>query len=158
MSFTTDPKHPDLGHGSDATPREQNTTYLVISEEERKRGFQRQVRAHYVHIGALGPRYPLRDLTQEERERYDQSGYVKFEPYPEGSHSSVIGCYWTQQRLDNIGKGCGVRTSMPLAIAETYARDPSFYGSTYCCGCRMHKPVGLAGEFVWDGTDERVGT
>ena len=57
-------------------------------------------------------------------------------------------------------KGCGVRTTMAIAIAETYARNPNFYGATYCCGCGMHRPVGPLpkGEFVWDGTDQRVGT
>lgn len=34
------------------------------------------------------------------------------------------------------------------ALAETYAREPGFYGSTYCCSCRMHRPVGAGGEFV----------
>lgn len=55
--------------------------------------------------------------------------------------------------LSGIG-GCGFETSMGSAIAETYARDPSFYGSTYCIGCRKHLPVA---EFSWeDGT--RVGS
>lgn len=53
---------------------------------------------------------------------------------------------------------CGSVTTMGPAIAETYARDPSFYGGTYCAGCRTHYPVGEDGEFVWDGTDEKVGT
>lgn len=53
---------------------------------------------------------------------------------------------------------CGTVTTMPQKIAETYAADPKFYGSTYCCGCGMHRPVGWDGEFVWDGTDEKVGT
>lgn len=56
---------------------------------------------------------------------------------------------------------CGVVTTMSLAIAETYARQPTFYGGTYCCGCRMHRPVGEQGEFVWvDGIvpDDKVGT
>jgi hypothetical protein len=57
-----------------------------------------------------------------------------------------------------VGKGCGTVTTMGLALAETYARDPAFYGATFCCGCRKHLPVGEAGEFVWDGTAERVGT
>ncbi|GAB3884441.1 hypothetical protein [Terrabacter terrigena] len=52
-------------------------------------------------------------------------------------------------------KGCGAVTTMGLRLAETYARDPKFYGATYCVGCRMHRPVS---EFVWDGTDERVGS
>lgn len=42
---------------------------------------------------------------------------------------------------------CGVATTMKPAIAETYARQPTFYGSTFCCGCCDHFPVA---EFVWD--------
>lgn len=53
---------------------------------------------------------------------------------------------------------CGTLTTMGRAIAETYARDPYFYGGTYCAGCRKHFPVGPDGEFVWDGTDQKVGT
>ncbi len=45
--------------------------------------------------------------------------------------------------------GCGTVTTMAQALAETYARDPSFYGATYCAGCRTHLPVGAYGEFVW---------
>ncbi len=53
---------------------------------------------------------------------------------------------------------CGTATTMGLAIAETYARDPGFYGGTYCAGCRNHFPVGTDGQFVWDGTVQKVGT
>lgn len=53
---------------------------------------------------------------------------------------------------------CGAVTYMARAIAETYARDPAFYGATFCSACRMHFPVGPDGEFKWDGSDERVGT
>lgn len=53
---------------------------------------------------------------------------------------------------------CGTVTTMARALAETYARDPKFYGGTFCCGCGAHLPVGEAGEFVWDGTEEKVGT
>lgn len=52
-------------------------------------------------------------------------------------------------------RGCGAVTIMSQEIAETYARDPKFYGATYCVGCKMHRPVS---EFVWDGTDEVVGS
>jgi hypothetical protein len=52
---------------------------------------------------------------------------------------------------------CGAVTTMGQAIAETYARDPHFYGSTFCVQCSMHRPVGKDGEFVWeDGS--KVGT
>ena len=54
--------------------------------------------------------------------------------------------------------GCGTVTTMNNAIAETYAREPEFYGATYCVGCRRHRPVGALGEFLWDGTTQRVGT
>ena len=54
---------------------------------------------------------------------------------------------------------CGAVTTMGQALAETYARDPSFYSGTFCCGCRMHVPVGPDGDIVWVGTnDEKVGT
>jgi len=44
-------------------------------------------------------------------------------------------------------KTCGETTTMSRSIAETYARDPWFYGSTYCIVCRMHRPLS---EFVWN--------
>lgn len=53
---------------------------------------------------------------------------------------------------------CGVVTTMGQTLAETYARDPHFYIGTFCCGCGTHFPVGEGGDFVWDGTDEKVGT
>lgn len=52
-------------------------------------------------------------------------------------------------------RSCGITTTMAVALAETYARDPSFYGSTFCSCCKAHKPVA---EFIWDGTDEQVGS
>lgn len=56
-----------------------------------------------------------------------------------------------------VHETCGGETTMSQAIAETYARQPSFYGATYCVHCSMHRPVGEHGEFVWnDGT--KVGT
>jgi len=48
----------------------------------------------------------------------------------------------------------GMVTIIAVAIAETFARDPGFYGNTYCAQCRLHRPVG---EFEWlDGS--KVGT
>lgn len=158
MSLTTDPKHPGLGRGVDESPRPQNETYLVLSDEERAKGFVRPVRHSYRHVGIAGPKHPLRDLTDEEFGRYRDIGYVKFEPYPPGTRGASTGRYWTQAQLDSVGKGCGVVTTMGQVLAETYARQPGFYGATFCCGCSMHRPVGRDGEFVWDGTEERVGT
>ena len=78
--------------------------YVVISDEERAKGFVRPVRRSYVH------------------------------------------------------EKCGGVTTMGLALAETYARDPKFYGGTFCAICCAHFPVGADGEFTWDGTIEKVGT
>ncbi len=156
MSLTTDPTDPLLGHGSNDKPVPQNAAYLVLSEEERAKGFVRPVRHAYVHVGTPGPQHALRDLTEVERDQFAGTDYVRFETFPEGSHG--LGRYWTQAQLDAVGKGCGAETTMGRALAETYARAPYFYGATYCVGCRMHRPVGAGGEFVWSHTNERVGT
>jgi hypothetical protein len=105
MSLTTDPNDPRLGHGVDDpnTPVPQHETYLVLSDEERAKGFVRPVRQVYTHLR------------------------------------------------------CGQDTRMDGTIAETYARNPHFYGATYCVHCHGHYPVGKNGEFVWAGTTEKVG-
>jgi hypothetical protein len=145
---------PEDGSHTKLKDNGQQQSYVVLTPEERAKGFVRPVRRSYRHVGLLGPQYPLRDLTDEEKVRYNQFGYVKFEPYPE-SESPVTGRYWTQAQLDKVGNGCGTRTTMDHAIAETYARDPKFYGGTFCYGCGKHLPLD---EFVWEGTNERVGS
>jgi hypothetical protein len=82
----------------------QQRGYVVLSDDERAKGFVRPVRRSYTH------------------------------------------------------EKCGVVTTMGQALAETYARDPYFYSGTFCCGCKTHFPVGEDGEFMWDGTSEKVGT
>lgn len=149
------PEHRELI--PDGPRKGQQRDYVVLSQEERAKGFVRPVRSSYVHVGAPAIKNPLRDLTEEELARNPNRGYVKYEAYPE-SESPKIGRYWTQQQLDAVGKGCGVVTHMGRSIAETYARNPQFYSGTFCVGCKAHFPVGPDGEFVWDGTNERVGT
>jgi hypothetical protein len=101
MSITTDPKHPKLTHGVDNKPTAQAEVYLVLSEEERAKGFVRPYRNKYIH------------------------------------------------------KTCGTETVMGQALSETYARNPKFYGATYCVVCQMHKPVA---EFTWSSDGEVVGS
>jgi hypothetical protein len=152
MPTTTDPNDPRLGHGADEKPVPQNEVYLVLSEEERAKGFIRPVRLSYKHVGAPAPKYPLRDLTDAEKALWDDE-FAKFEIYPEGE--SARGRFWTQAELDRVDKGCGMVTTMNQAIAETYAHHPQYYSATYCPYCKMHRPVN---EFVWEGTNERVGS
>ena len=140
----------------DGARKGQQEGYVVLAEEERAKGFVRPVRRSYRHVGRPAPKN-LRDLTPEEHERYDKYGYLKYEEYgPE--RAPILGTFWTKAGLDRIGKGCGTVTTMGQTLAETYARDPFFYSGTFCCGCGAHFPVGENGEFVWDGTNERVGT
>jgi hypothetical protein len=68
-----------------------------------------------------------------------------------GSQSILTGRYWTQAQLD----GCGTVTTMALLLAETYAREPKFYGATFCCACGKHLPVG---EFLWEPDGSVVGS
>lgn len=157
MGTTSDPNDPRLTRGVDDEPVPMADAYLVLSDKERAQGFVRPVRYAYVHVGPPGPQYPVRDLTAEEEQRFGGNGYVKYEEYPE-EHPS-LGRFWTQEQLDAVGKGCGSVTTMGGAIAETYARNPTFYGATFCVRCSMHRPVGQHGEFIWDdGSGERVGT
>jgi hypothetical protein len=128
----------------------QQLAYVVLTPEERAKGFVRPLRDSYRHVG-IRPAGPTRELTPEEHERYDKLGYVLHEQYPPG-HVLSHGRFWTKAMLNSC---CGSVTRMGTSIAETYARDPKFYGGTFCLGCGKHLPVE---EFVWLGTSERVGS
>jgi hypothetical protein len=99
MGLTTDPEE---ARNSPIDPETgMQETYVVLSDEERAKGFVRPVRTSYLH------------------------------------------------------DRCGKVTTMGLPIAETYARDPYYYGGTYC-------GVGPQGEFTWvdrgQDTGIKVGT
>jgi len=134
----------------------QQKGYSILCASERAKGFVRPVRHTYRHVGRR-PKYPLRELTPEEQ-KYNSPGdpepYVKYEVFPPEMHPS-LGKFWTEKDLRS---GCGKTTTMGQALAETYSRAPSYYSGTFCCTCGAHFPVGAEGEFVWEGTDERVGT
>jgi hypothetical protein len=84
MGLTTDPNEACL---KDIKPDGQQCCYLVLSEEERAKGFVRPVRTKYLHLR------------------------------------------------------CGTVTTIGLALSETYASDPKFYGGTFCCACGSHWPL-----------------
>lgn len=79
----------------------QQKDYVILTKDERSKGFVRPLRSYYVH------------------------------------------------------SKCGALTQMNNAIAETYAKQPDFYNVTFCIRCKSHFPLN---EFVWDGTDEIVGS
>jgi hypothetical protein len=67
--------------------------------------------------------------------------------------------YVEPYRESYVHEKCGVVTRMPAACAATYAVQPEYYGSTFCCGCGAYFPVGENGEFVWDkASGQKVGT
>lgn len=101
--LTTDPNSPCLRK---IQPNGQQKCYLVLSDEERAKGFVRPVRYAYLHLK------------------------------------------------------CGVITRMGQALSETYARDPHFYGGTFCCGCGTHFPLRTADgwQFLWEPDGEPVGS
>lgn len=148
----------------DTTPREdgQHAGYVVLSDAERAKGFVRPVRDSYTHVGrkVCGKVAPTGQFTLED-------GYVAWVCNLAPGHSPSDGCAYkavTEHELKLLKRngtlsGCNHVTSMGRELAETYARDPGFYGSTYCSTCKTHLPVGANGEFVWT-TDPtvRVGT
>ncbi len=83
-----------------------------------------------------------------------QKAYVVDDPSTEEEKNAYV----RPVRYAYIHQKCGGLTTMGARIAETYARNPSFYGGTYCVKCQGHFPVGENGEFVWDKSDEKVGT
>lgn len=142
----------------------QHDGYIVLCAEERAKGFVRPYRDAYKHVGPLacGYRPPNDDLTICERA-----------PGHSGSHQGG-GSSWaggeapedvirrTQDLNDRPGMvfiervgGCGTVTTMGRALSETYARDPKFYGATFCVTCNRHLPVA---EFVWTADGQMVGS
>jgi hypothetical protein len=146
-----------IGEHLEPKPSGQQKDYVVLTAEERAKGFVEPVRRSYVHVGIPGPRYALRDLTPDESVNYGDCDYAKYETFPE-SETPRLGRFWTHADLARVNGGCQAVTTMGSELAETFARCPDFYSGTFCCRCGVHLPVGKDGEFVWRGTAHRVGT
>ncbi len=159
MSLTTDPNSPCLKDGQKESG--QNNCYLVLSAEELAKGFIRPVRTKYVHVGKK-LHYHSIDRVFDKPEKNELNGkyYAAVLNVMGGEGKIIGGAYVTQEELDawkseKLVGGCGVETKMNLTISETYARDPKFYGATFCVGCQKHLPVG---EFQWSDDGEIVGS
>lgn len=165
MSLTTDPKDPALKEGQ-KNETGQHDIYLVLSQEERAKGFVRPVRDTYIHVGKKlcyeEIWYLLDEKQQSEmKKKFPDKEYFAVMVSLKDKNGKIIGgSYVTKEEYDHwqSGKligGCGTETRMGLALAETYARNPLFYGATFCCYCNKHLPVD---EFVWKGTNQIVGS
>lgn len=164
--LTTDPNDPKLKEGQ-KNETGQHEIYLVLSEEERSKGFIRPVRNAYVHVGRkpnwkeIHRMLDTKEKLEMKHEYPDRDYYVAVMTVLTDENGKFTGgSYVTQKELDAWKKGellggCGTLTTMGNVLSETYARDPKFYGATFCCGCNKHLPVD---EFVWDGTNEKVGS
>ena len=88
--LTSDPADPAIARGVDTGPTPQSEAYLVLSEEERAKGFVRPLRDTYRHVG-IRPTHPTRELTADEHARYDEFAYILHEDYPivEGDRASA---------------------------------------------------------------------
>src|ERR1700752_4892063 len=75
----------------------QQKGYVVLSAEERAKGYVRPVRNTYTHV-RLRPKFPVRDLTAEEQATFGDEGFVKFEQSPP-ELSPATGRFWTQADL-----------------------------------------------------------
>lgn len=92
-------------------------------------------------------------LCPEERAK----GFVR--PYRDsykhvGRLEPIVGPKLTLASEHRVG-GCNTVTTMGRALSETYARDPKFYGATFCVNCNRHLPVS---EFVWTADGQQVGS
>ena len=158
--LTTDPKDPELCHGIDTEPVNQCKKYLILSEKERAKGFVRPVRYSYIHKGRYYP-YSVEKLNQPYNSEDGRTYVAKVVILLDIDGKPKCWGFLTQREYDQYIKtngyvgGCFEETKMGIELAETYARDPKFYGATYCIKCKMHLPVS---EFSWIDDGELVGS
>lgn len=134
---TTSGRPPDVVRAEQTEETGQHKDYIVLCAEERAKGFVRPYRDAYKHVG----------------------------PKICGLHVGPNGATVCYMNPDHAGKcgdvigprpqACHTVTTMGRALSETYARDPKFYGATFCCGCNRHLPVN---EFVWTADGQEVGS
>jgi hypothetical protein len=119
------------GLGEEEMPKGMNGKRVTLSGREAAPGFEDAPAP--AGVGSNGQNKDYWVLSAEERAK----GFVR------------------PVRHSYTHDACKGSTRMARAIAETYARDPKFYGATFCVHCKAHFPVS---QFLWDGTDERVGS
>lgn len=130
----------------------QHDGYIVLCPDERAKGFVRPYRDRYKHVGRsicgriVGTEHGFRTICDDGEGHAGECGIVT-RRLPSEQHHEI-------ERTHRLG-GCGSVTTMGRALSETYARDPTFYGSTFCVRCNKHLPVA---EFVWTADGQQVGS
>jgi len=76
----------------------------------------------------------------------DEAPRPQQDVYPVLSAEEIAKGYLKPFRTGYRHETCGALTTMGHQLSATYARDPFFYGATYCTGCSMHRPLS---EFRW---------
>lgn len=149
---TTDGRPVDEVRAEQTAETGQHKSYIILCEADRKLGFVRPYRDEYRHVG-IRPRFRTRPLNERELGLGYADEFACFEEYPVGGPEDLgQGRYWTKEELTS---GCDGITKMGRSLSETYARDPKFYGATFCVHCNRHLPVG---QFTWTLDNERVGS
>lgn len=156
--YTTDPTNKRLSYGVDDEKVPQNEVYLILSEEERAKGFVRPCRDSYIHKGVKYSSYSR--LKNPEKSMDEERDYVALFDILDLSGNHVSSRYATQDEINEFDRtghigGCGVETKMTRELSETYAAKPNFYDSTYCVGCHRHI---YCHEFVWSDDGKIVGS
>lgn len=96
-----------------------------------------------------GEPVPADSSHTELRADGQQKGYVVLTPEERAKG------FVKPVRRSYTHKPCGGITTMGVALAETYARDPNFYSGTFCCECGKHFPLD---QFNWEPDGEPMDT
>ena len=156
---TTSGRPVDIVRAEQTESEGQHKDYIVLCPDERAKGFVRPYRDKYVHVGQS----ICAKMVGQRRSAKPLGGPRHICALPYGHEGGCDGVFLgdvdqvTHARLQQTHRkgGCGTATTMGRALSETYARDPKFYGATFCVGCNKHLPVG---EFIWSVDGKVVGS
>jgi hypothetical protein len=141
---------PDDDSHKELLPDGKQKSYVVLTPEERHKGFLRHVRLDYRHTGYHVCGADLSDYRESELYGVGARSICHDVPGHAGEHGKTVYVATAKEMIrlkqTSYYKGCGKITKMSIEIAETFARDPWFYSGTFCCTCKAHFPLN---QFVW---------
>lgn len=90
-------------------------------------------------------------MSESKFDYGDRRADGQFEHHP----TKLDGDYKTTIRSSYSHEKCGGVTTMPHNIAETYAKDPTYYEQTFCIACGGYF---LIAEFFWIEEGKMIST